>query len=47
MILRKLTDLAHELSEQRDELGLDEETLIRIFETKAEALASQRSFTFD
>lgn len=41
LMLRKLHDLAHELGEQREELGLDEATILRMLESKAEQLITQ------
>ena len=36
LMLKKLHELAHELGEQREELGFDEKTILRMLESKAE-----------
>ena len=39
LLMRKLRELARELSEQKDEIGMDEETLMRMFLSKGMILA--------
>lgn len=46
LVTRKLRNLAKELSAQ-EEIGLNEETLLKIFESKAEQLACFGTFSFD
>lgn len=46
IVTRKLQNLAKELSAQ-EEIGLNEETLLKIFESKAEQLACFGTFSFD
>ena len=47
IVRKRLHALAHELAGQEEEIGLDQETLLRIFESKAEYLAAHGSFSFD
>ena len=46
IVTRKLRNLAKELSTQ-EEIGLNEETLLKIFESKVEQLACFGTFSFD
>jgi hypothetical protein len=40
--MKKLQGLAHELAEHEELQGLDEDTLLKLFESKAEQIANRR-----
>lgn len=42
-----LRRLAQELAQQEDEIGMDESTLLRMFESKASQIRDRGIFTFD